>query len=183
MKRSTLVVLALLLVLAISGCGGTSGSSGGQTSGGSSSGGEAASTSAPKPEPGTVQVALSWDEPVDVDLEVWDAEGQEAVTSAGIVTEDVTNGESGDEYVDFVKYDSQDLSSGEYVISVYFAEETNTVDSTTVTLFVTSADGDVETRTHELMWEEGKDQWHAFSVDAETGEITDIDELVETVTE
>lgn len=185
MKRYLLVVLTLLLLIVVAGCspsGGTSPDSSSRSKD-SDSDSDSSATSAPKPDEGTVQVALSWDEPVDVDLEVWDEDGQEAVTSAGLVTDDVKDGEDGDEYVDFVEYDEQDLSAGDYVISVYFAEDEGEIESTNVKLIVTKADGTTDVRTRKLLWEKGKDQWHAFSIDARTGDIEDIDQLVETVTE
>ncbi len=130
---------------------------------------------------GATQVVLSWDEPVDMDLEIWDPTGEGALTSAGLTNEDVFDGTEGSEYFDFVDHgETGDFSQGEYVVSVYFAEETDEIAEADILLTVTQPDGTVLTREGTVYWEVGRDQWHAFRVDAATGAIEDMDEFIET---
>ncbi len=168
MRRLFLVSVVLVACLALVGCGSSA-----------DTGSDAVSTgpdTSPALDGGVVRVVLGWDEPVDMDLEIWDADGQNAVTAAGIENEDVTDGTAGTEYFDF----AGDYAEGEYVVSVYFAEETNIADEANVILTVTKADGSTQTRSRTIAWEEGSDQWHAFKIDGATGEIEDVDEIVET---
>ena len=132
-------------------------------------------SSLPAVEKGVVRVELAWTDPVDMDLEIWDAEGQAAITSAGLENEDVTDGTEGSEYFDF----TGDYAEGEYVVSVYFAESTQVIDSAEVTLVVTNSSGQVETYSKTISWEQGQDQWHAVKIDAATGDITVVDEVIE----
>jgi hypothetical protein len=168
MKRSLLLVLALFTVLAVVGCGG-----------GDDAAVEYGPNDAPEPGEGVVQVALVWDQAVDLDLEIWDENGVNAITSAGLLTgSDVLDGTKGAEYIDFTDYEDEDLSSGSYVMSVYFAEEAETVASANARLIVTDADGDVTEYDGEVMWEQGSDQWHAIEIDGATGEFSEINEYV-----
>lgn len=128
---------------------------------------------------GTVRVEMQWDEPVDMDLEIWDGSGEEALTSAGMENNDSFNGLEAGEYIDFKNLSGADLSSGRYVVSAYFAEGSGDIPSANVTLIVTKADGSTTERTGVVYWEVGMDQWHAFEIDAQTGEITDIDEFID----
>ena len=128
---------------------------------------------------GTVRVELQWDEPVDMDLEIWDAAGEQALTSAGMENDDSFDGTQAGEYIDFKNLSEANLSSGRYVVSVYFAEGSGDIPSANVTLIVTKADGSTIERTGVVYWEIGMDQWHAFEIDATTGEITDINEFID----
>ncbi len=167
MKRTSLIVLALFVVLVVAGCGGGDGATV-----------EFGPNDAPSPDDGVVQVALVWDEPVDLDLEVWDKDGVSPITAASIENGvDVFDGTEGAEYVDFT--DEAELSSGTYVVSVYFAEEAGDIGSAEVQLIITDSDGDVSEYEGTALWEEGKDQWHAFEIDGATGEYSEIDEYIE----
>lgn len=177
MRRVLLALLVLVMALSLTACfGGSDGDSGDSSDAGSSAMGP---DNNPAVEDGVVRVTLGWDEPIDMDLEIWDAAGENAETAAGLENEDIMDGTEGREYFDFTGA----YSDGEYVVSVYFAEEMNVVESANATLEVIKADGSTETRSSEIMWEEGSDQWHAFSIDAATGDIADIDEFIETVVE
>jgi len=134
------------------------------------------STTAADSPCGVTQVVLAWDEAIDLDLEIWSGDGEGALTSAGLENEDVIDGTQGTEWIDF----TGELADGEYVVSVYFAEETDIVPSAIAHLTVTKTDGSTLVRTKEIMWEEGWDQWHGFRIDAETGDIEDIDEFIVT---
>ena len=167
MRRVVLALLVLAMAFTLGAC---------SLLGSSGEAEEAASDSnLPALEEGVVRVELAWTDPVDMDLEIWDAEGQSAITSAGLENEDVTDGTEGSEYFDF----TGEYAEGEYVVSVYFAESTNVVDSAGVTLIVTNSSGATETYTKTISWEEGQDQWHAIMIDAATGEITVVDEVIE----
>lgn len=171
-----ILVLLVMLVFAVSVVGCSLGGGGATTpekvpSGDSASQGP---DTAPALEEGVVRVTLGWDEPIDLDLEIWDENGENAITSAGMESEDVMNGEEGREYFDF----AGDYVSGTYVVSVYFAEEQNVVDSAKATVTVFGPDGTTESVVTTMQWEEGKDQWHAFSIDAATGQTTTIDQVV-----
>ena len=48
-----------------------------------------------------------------------------------------------------------------------------------ISLIVTNSSGATETYTKTISWEEGQDQWHAVIIDAATGEITVVDEVIE----
>ena len=169
MRRVVLVFLVLVMALTLGACSLLSPSDSDEATEASSD------SSLPAVEQGVVRVELAWTDPVDMDLEIWDAGGQAAITSAGLENEDVTDGTEGSEYFDF----TGDYAEGEYVVSVYFAEETNVVDAARVTLIVTNTSGETETYTKTISWEEGQDQWHAVKIDATTGDITVVDEIVE----
>lgn len=125
---------------------------------------------------GVVRVELGWDEASDLDLEIWDATGENLVVRA--LTEngaDITDGTQGREYFDF----TGDYDNGTYVISVYFAAQNNAPDAAVATVVVHMANGDTVTRSQQILWDPGQDQWHAFSIDASTGDIVDMDEFID----
>ena len=117
MRRIAMVLIVLLTCLTLVGCGSSTDSGESPPDKDVTQGPD----TTPALEDGVVRVTLGWAEPVDMDLEVWDADGQTALTSAGNENEDVLDGTKGREYVDF----TGDYGEGEYVISVYFAEETH----------------------------------------------------------
>ena len=163
------LVLVVLMMFALTGCdlfgGGTDDSDDGGTS-----------VSVPS---GVVRVSLEWDDPVDLDLEMWDADGESALFMAGTYSgEDVMEG-PGEEYFDFKAYGDEDFSTGDYVISVYFANEENVQDAADATLSVTDADGDTRTFDITVYWEPGRDQYHAFRIDAASGAVDMIEEYIE----
>lgn len=125
---------------------------------------------------GVTRVVLGWDEVSDLDLEIWTSDGQSLITRA--LTEngnDVMDGTSGREYFDF----TGEYGSGEYVVSIYYVATNEGPNSTTAKVIVYKADGTTETRTAEIRWDPGLDQWHAFRIDADTGSIVDIDEFID----
>ncbi len=166
--RSLILALIVVLALTVTGCG--------LLPGGDDSGDDTGTTSGSD----IVKVTLSWGESVDMDLEIWESQGDEALFAASqYASEDIFSGADGDEFFEFRVYEDEDYSVGEYVISVYFAEEEDVVDDVRVTLEVRKSDGSTITRTGTVYWEPGRDQWHAFRIDAATGDIEDIDELIE----
>ncbi len=183
MRRATLILLVLVLSMMLVACGSSDSSDGvvsppNETSGpgSSSTAGAQGPDTVPALSDGAVRVTLGWDEPIDMDLELWDSLGENALTSAGLENGgDVTDGDTGREYLDL----TGDYATGTYVVSVYFAEEENVVDSATATLTVYKADGSTEVRSRSIAWEKGSDQWHAFEIDAATGDIVDVNEIVE----
>ncbi len=132
---------------------------------------------------GTVRVELQWNKPVDLDLEIWTGDGNEAITSAGMENFDSFDGTDSGEYIDFKQLSDVNLSTGTYVVSVYFADSDGSIPECEVRLIVTASDGTVTERTGTVYWEVGNDQWHAFSINAETGNIVDINEYIEIETE
>jgi hypothetical protein len=129
-------------------------------------------------EAGTVAVWLSWNEPVDMDLEIWDASGEEFLTSAYAYSgNDLTTGGQGEEYFEFTSYAGQDFSSGEYVVSAYYvgSDSGNNPDAM-VTMTVQDVNGNVQSFTKTIKWDPGYDQWHAGRIDAGTGTFTQLDE-------
>lgn len=135
------------------------------------------------------KVTLRWDQPVDMDLEIWNASGQNLIhrafagenwTAPNCGT-DVTDGTKGEEFFIFKSAGSEDFATGEYVVSIYFAQrpEGSNVTSARATVVVTKADGSTVERSRNVQWEEGQDQWHAFRIDAKTGNILeDIDKFI-----
>jgi hypothetical protein len=126
-----------------------------------------------------VSVWLSWSEPVDMDLEIWDASGDSQLNSAySLSGSDIGNGADGDEYFEFKRYgEYDDYSSGEYVVSVYFASFLADQDEARVTVTVQAADGSTETWEKTVLWDPGMDQWHAFRIDAVSGQTVEIDQF------
>ncbi|GAB4277097.1 MAG: hypothetical protein Kow0056_08250 [Coriobacteriia bacterium] len=182
---AAVLVVALASTLGLTGCFFGSSDSGTDTggtnppvaSGGSTS--QSGSTSGATP----VRVTLAWTAPVDLDLEIWDADGAEALYPAWqFEGEDVSEG-PGEETFQFTDYADADLSSGVYTVSVYFAEEENVVEEADATLTVTYADGSSTDYPITIYWEPGRDQYHAFTVDAATGEVTMVDEYIEIETQ
>lgn len=131
---------------------------------------------------GVTRVELSWSERVDMDLEIWNASGQNLLErSFNLCGEDVKDGTAGREWFEFRRFDaSDDYSSGVYVVSLYFAArpDNSSVDQARATITVTKPDGTTLTRQKTINWDPGRDQWHAFSIDAATGAVTDKDEFV-----
>lgn len=175
MRGIKALVLCLLVVFAllVTGCGLLPGGDDGADDGTSGGGGTSGS--------GVAKVTLSWDEPVDMDLEIWDNAGENAMFAASSYGgEDVQDG-SADEFFEFKQYGEEDFSAGKYVVSVFYAgrPDDSNVDSVGVTLTVEMPDGSTDVRSGTVFWETGQDQWHAFRIDAATGAIEDIDQLVE----
>lgn len=129
-----------------------------------------------------LRIELTWDEEVDMDLEIWDAAGENLLErSFNLCGEDVKVGSDGREWFEFKKYsDEDDYASGNYIVSLYFADrpEGSTVEQARATLTVTKTDGTTVTRTKVIDWEPGRDQWHAFSINARTGAIVDKDRFI-----
>lgn len=128
-------------------------------------------------ESGSVAVWLSWDTPVDMDLEIWDAAGENMIAAASeYAGQDITSGADGDEYFEFTTYRDRDFSTGEYVVSIYYwGSDDGSNPDTEVTVTAQDADGRVQTFTKTVKWDPGYDQWHAFRIDAATGAITPMD--------
>lgn len=181
MRRVLLVVLMVVLGLALVACG--SSDNPGDVGSPPDDASDALSTTAggqgpdntPDRVDGVVRVVLGWDEPIDMDLEIWDSLGETAITAAGLEGVDVVSGDDGREFFDF----TEDFASGRYVVSIYFAEEENIVDAATATLTVLKADGSTEIRSRSIAWEEGSDQWHAFEIDGATGDIVDVNRVIQ----
>ena len=127
----------------------------------------------------TVAVWMSWDDDTDVDLELWDSSGNAFLgNSAAFGGDDVTSGGAGDEYFEFVDHGSDgDFGSGSFVVSTYFVD--GSADETDVTVTVQSADGSVETYTRTVQYLPPYDQWHAFRIDAATGDTEVVDVFYE----
>lgn len=129
-----------------------------------------------------VLVELTWDQEIDMDLEIWDAAGENLLKrSFNLCGEDITVGSGGREWFEFKRYsDEDDYASGNYIVSLYFAgrPEGSTVDRARATLTVTKSDGTTVTRTKVIDWEPGRDQWHAFSINARTGALVDEDRFI-----
>lgn len=134
-----------------------------------------------------VKVSLTWDKPVDMDLEIWKADGSQLIHrafagenwSATNCGADVSTGGEA-EFFNFVKVGEEDFSKGEYVVSIFFAGRTDpSINEALATVTVTKADGTSEVRTRKVQWQEGQDQWHGFRIDAATGRIVeDLDKFV-----
>ncbi len=128
---------------------------------------------------GKVRVELTWSEPIDLDLEIWDAAGQNMVLrSFNKCGSDQSTGGT-PEYFVFDRYGSDNYTRGTYVVSVYFANrERPPTASVTAGLKITLPDGRTVRRSGVVHWERGQDQWHAFSIDAATGAITDLNRYI-----
>ncbi len=128
-----------------------------------------------------VKVTLTWDKPVDMDLEIWDAKGENLVARSFVhCGTDVTDGTAGNEFFEFRQFGADNFSSGKFVVSVYFAaRQDESIDRARATLTIKKADGSTETRERTVDYETGKDQWHAFAIDAANGGITDIDQFIQ----
>ncbi len=150
-----------------------------------------AATAAPAAAPASsiVSVEMTWDGPKDMDLEIWDSSGKHFLArSFNLCGEDRTSG-GAPETFEFKKYDTGhfpeewdgsrelDYSHGTYVVSAYFHGNSVSHDATIVVLKVKKADGTVDERRRKIEYDPGKDQWHAFTIDAATGAIADIDEF------
>lgn len=128
---------------------------------------------------GKVRVELTWSEPIDLDLEIWDAAGQNMVLRSfnKCGSDQATGGTP--EYFVFDRYGSDNYTRGKYVVSVYFANrERPPTASVTAHLKITLPDGRTVRRSGIVHWERGQDQWHAFSIDAATGAITDLNRYI-----
>jgi hypothetical protein len=181
------VVVGLILCCCISlfglvwsGVLGDVGDLGGLSSGVSPGSATYEEVSGPTGQAGTPAVWLSWDGGADMDLELWDSSGEQFLATAhSIEGDDATTGGQ-DEYFEFKDYGSDgDYGSGSYVVSAYFfgGDESDTE----VTITVQAADGSVETYTQTLQYLPPYDQWHAFRIDAATGETQVVDTFYEGV--
>ncbi len=131
---------------------------------------------------GVTRLDLTWNEKVDMDLEIWNAAGENLLDRAfNLCGEDVKDGTMGREWFEFKRYsDEDDYSSGTYMVSLYFAArpEGSTVEQASATITVTKPDGSTVTRQKTINWEPGRDQWHAFTINAATGAITVKDQFI-----
>lgn len=125
---------------------------------------------------GSVKVTLTWDDPVDLDLEIWDEDGRTFMASAGWYGTDVTEG-PGQEVFEFEQQDEHDFSRGVYTVSVFYADDDEAVD-VPVELTVEDPDGDKVTREGTAFSDVEQAQWHAFTVNAATGDIEVVDEHI-----
>lgn len=151
----------------------------------------AAPAAAPAPSGvSVVTVEMTWDGPKDMDLEIWDAAGEDMILRSFFLSgTDQTSGGTPETF-EFKKYDSGnfpeqwtgsrnlDYAQGVYTVSAYFHERSASQEATTVVLRVKKPDGSTEERRRKIEYERGKDQWHAFTVDAATGVVTDVDKFV-----
>jgi hypothetical protein len=88
-----------------------------------------------------------------------------------------------EEYFDFNNFGADgDYSTGKFVVSIYYADYTDD-DTAVAHVEVTKADGTTSEVAEAPMDFLDDDQWHAFEIDAATGNITMIDEFVDYVTE
>jgi hypothetical protein len=127
-----------------------------------------------------VAVSLSWGEDVDLDLEIWDEDGEEYLASAWWYdSDDVTDG-SDNETFDFTDQEGRDFGESTYTVSVLYADRDSGVDipEVPVTLTVEDASGEREIVSGTVYWDADRVQWHAFRIGAQTGEIVDVDEHV-----
>jgi len=185
MRDWKVVIVGLAALVVLFGCNfgsGDSSSSSSNTAGtaSSSSAGTASSSSTPVQASGTVKVTLSWDKPIDMDLEIWDSPGQNLkLRSFNQCGSDIQDGTQGSEYFEFKQYGSDNYANGKYVVSVYFAGMGDaSIEECFADLEIIKADGSRDTRRRKIFWEAGQDQWHAFRIDAATGNIEDIDEFI-----
>lgn len=193
MKNWHVAVIAVSVFLLLLGCNLGSSTPSSQTSTSAPTGAPTAPTAAPTSPAGAqpVKVELSWDKPVDMDLEIWNAGGTSLVHRAfGQQTDsihfkgencgqDITSGLAGQEYWYFKKTSDEDFTVGEYVISIFFAGMENSgVSEATAHVTVTKPNGQTITRQRLIQWEKGKDQWHAFRINAATGDMVDIDKII-----
>ena len=129
---------------------------------------------------GAVLVWLEWDEPVDLDLEIWDASGDEYLTNASfLIGDDMQTGGSGYEYFEFKDYGTEDYSAGEYVVSVYFAGFDSTDRPAEARLTIQTPSGQLATYSRTVLWDPAYDQWHVVRVEPGTGRVTEIDRFAE----
>jgi hypothetical protein len=162
-----LLAMSLVLSLGLTGCGTSDGDSNGDSDNGSDD---------------AVRVTLKWSEDVDLDLEIWNADGTELVARSFDHSGIDDAGTGGEEYFDFKDYgDGDDFSTGSYVISVFFADYGDDDDAGPHVTW-TDEDGDPQERVTSMEYI-GNDQWHVIQIDAETGNSSDIDEFVDYVTE
>ena len=123
-----------------------------------------------------VAVWLEWEEPVDLELEIWQDEETFMLTAHNFIHEDIQDGADGYEYFEFGDYGGFDVSSGQYVVSVYFADLEPVQEEAFPTLTIEGPGGSTQTHMGIIGWDASMDQWHAFWIDAATGAITPIDE-------
>lgn len=138
-----------------------------------------------------VKVTLSWDQPVDMDLEIWNSAATNLIHRAfpeqrnnwlaPNCGQDVTNGQQGKEFFIFKNCGTEDFSNGQYVISVYFAKrpDGSSIDGVFATVTIEAPGKPPVERRRKVMYAEGSDQWHVCRIDAATGAILeDIDQFI-----
>jgi hypothetical protein len=137
-------------------------------------------TPATVPTGGVTKVVLSWTADVDMDLEIWDRGGENLKHRAfNLCGTDIKKGSDGPEWFEFKSYPDVDYSTGEFLVSAFFAgRENNSITSAAIKLTVTRPNGSTVERTKTIQWDPGKDQWHAFRINAATGQITDVDRFI-----
>lgn len=142
-----------------------------------------AATSAAAPTTaGVVKVTLTWDKPVDMDMEIWDGEGRNYLFDGSkYCGEDVKTGGGAGEFFEFKQYGTENFAAGKYVVSIFFAARgSESHDRSTAVVTLTKPDGSSVTRQRIVDYTPGQDQWHVFQVDAATGAMTDIDKMITT---
>jgi hypothetical protein len=162
-----LVAIAAMLALALSAAGCDS-DDGGSTA-----------------EEGVAVVELTWESPMDLDVEIWDSEGTQQLTAAWAQGHDVTSGGEGTEYFEFIEFEGTDegtggdFTTGEYTVFVYVADDAGETEAADFELTVTDAEGGVTTYSEAVTAEAPNNLWRGFRIDAATGEIVEeLDEFV-----
>ncbi len=114
-------------------------------------------------EQGELAVVLQWEDPVDLDLEIWSKDFNFVGTASSLnESPDVYDGEMGEEWFVF----RNEFSSGRYVISVYFYDVTD-IFAADVSLVVYLPDGQTKKVQGSVLNYHPFDQWHALLIDAD----------------
>ncbi|HNW92659.1 MAG TPA: hypothetical protein PKM88_07120 [bacterium] len=194
MKKFLVVLMAVCVAALLFSC--KFGQSGGETA--APAAGTAAATGTTPPAATTpaasspVKVTLSWDKPIDMDLEIWNAAGTSMIHRAFAQPNlgwngancgtDVTDGTQGQEFFIFKNIGTEDFSNGQYVISVYFASmgQNSSISEAFATVTITKPDGTTQPFRRKIQYQPGQDQWHCCRIDATTGAV--IEELDKFIT-
>lgn len=120
------------------------------------------------------KVVVSWEQPVDVDLKVYDMSGN---SWSEHKDRDATGGAGEQsETLEFTEYEGADLSTGRYQIAVFYASTGDTdLSEVDVTVSLTLPSGAVVERSGWVDFDSMSDEWYVFELDPATGEYSELD--------
>ncbi len=126
----------------------------------------------------TPYTTLTWDEAVDLDLEIWDSEMDDQLSAAWDQGEDVKSAGTEEFYFeDFTPsadFSDGQFSTGTFGVTVFMHDSFGITEDVEFTIVVHDVFGGQSEYTRTVNVAEPENFWEGFLIDAETGEILEV---------